>query len=104
MNYLKTGMLIAAITAIFLGVGAMIGGQQGMIIAFVIAVGMNFFAYWNSDKMVLRMYGAKEVDATTAPEFYKLVGGSCHAGGFANATGLHHGKSAAKRVCDRSEP
>jgi len=73
MNYLKTGMLIAAITAIFLGVGALIGGQTGMMIAFVIAVGLNFFAYWNSDKMVLRMYGAKEVDATTAPEFYKLV-------------------------------
>ncbi|MBE7637298.1 zinc metalloprotease HtpX [Sneathiella sp. P13V-1] len=73
MNYLKTGMLIAAITAIFLTAGFLLGGQSGMLIALAIAVVMNFFAYWNSDKMVLRMYGAKEVDQSTAPEFYNLV-------------------------------
>ena len=73
MNYLKTGMLIAAITAIFLTAGFLLGGQSGMLIALAIAVVMNFFAYWNSDKMVLRMYGAKEVDRSTAPEFYNLV-------------------------------
>ena len=73
MNYLKTGMLIAAITAIFLTAGFLLGGQSGMLIALAMAVVMNFFAYWNSDKMVLRMYGAKEVDRSTAPEFYNLV-------------------------------
>ncbi|MFT6557297.1 zinc metalloprotease HtpX [Sneathiella sp.] len=73
MNFVKTGMLIAVITALFLGVGFMIGGEQGMIIALMIAIGMNGFAYWNSDKMVLRMYGAKEVDRNTAPEFVGLV-------------------------------
>ncbi|TNE38597.1 MAG: zinc metalloprotease HtpX [Alphaproteobacteria bacterium] len=73
MNYFKTGLLIAAITALFLGVGFLIGGTSGMMIALVIAVLMNGFAYWNSDKMVLRMYGAREVDASEAPELVGIV-------------------------------
>lgn len=73
MNFMKTGMLIAAITALFLGVGFLIGGEAGMFIALVIAVLMNGFAYWNSDKMVLKMYGAREVDYSTAPELVGLV-------------------------------
>lgn len=64
MNTLRTGMLLAALTALFMGVGFMIGGTGGMAIAFLIAAGTNFFAYWNSDKMVLRMYRAEEVDET----------------------------------------
>ncbi|MCF8468647.1 MAG: zinc metalloprotease HtpX [Sneathiella sp.] len=73
MNYFKTGLLIAAITALFLGVGFLIGGTGGMLIALVIAVAMNGFAYWNSDKMVLRMYGAREVTIAEAPTLVTLV-------------------------------
>ncbi|GLQ06680.1 zinc metalloprotease HtpX [Sneathiella chinensis] len=73
MNFVKTGMLIAAITALFLGVGFLIGGEAGMLIALVVAIAMNGFAYWNSDKMVLRMYGAREVGMADAPEFVGLV-------------------------------
>jgi heat shock protein HtpX len=73
MNYFRTGLLLAALTGLFVAVGALIGGSSGMLIAFLIAVAMNFFAYWNADKMVLRMYGAREVDRQTAPGFYGIV-------------------------------
>ncbi|MCB1492789.1 MAG: zinc metalloprotease HtpX [Rhodobiaceae bacterium] len=73
MNTMKTMMLLAAMTALFMGVGALIGGQQGMIIAFVIAAGMNVFSYWNADKMVLRMHNAMEVDEKTAPEYVSII-------------------------------
>lgn len=73
MNYLKTSMLLAAMVALFCGIGFMIGGQGGMIIAFVIALGMNAIAYWNADKMVLKMHGAKEVSRAQSPQFYDLV-------------------------------
>ncbi|WP_181701283.1 zinc metalloprotease HtpX [Chthonobacter albigriseus] len=75
MNILKTAMLLAALTALFMGVGYLIGGNQGMVIAFVVAAAMNLFSYWNADKMVLRMHRAREVDARTAPEFFRLVQG-----------------------------
>lgn len=74
MNTLRTAILLAALTAIFVAVGYLIGGTSGMLIAFLIAVGINFFSYWNADKLVLRMYNAREVDARTAPEFYEMVG------------------------------
>ncbi len=73
MSYLRTAILLAGLTALFCAVGFMIGGEQGMIIAFLIALGMNFFAYWSSDKMVLRMYGARQVDRNSAPGFYGMV-------------------------------
>ena len=73
MNYLKTGMLLAALTAFFLAIGYAIGGEGGMLIALLLAGGMNLFAYWNADKMVLSMYNAQQVDAQTAPEFYGIV-------------------------------
>ena len=73
MNTLRTGMLLAALTAIFMGVGYMIGGSSGAVFALLLAGGMNVFAYWNSDKMVLSMNRAREVDARSAPEFYGLV-------------------------------
>jgi heat shock protein HtpX len=73
MNYLKTGMLLAALTAFFLAVGYAIGGEGGMLIALLVAGGMNLFAYWNADKMVLAMYHAQPVDAQTAPEFHAIV-------------------------------
>jgi heat shock protein HtpX len=72
-NLLKTAVLMAAITALFMTIGRLLGGHQGMVIALVIALGMNFFSYWFSDKLVLRMYNAQEVDAQTAPRFYRLV-------------------------------
>lgn len=73
MNTLKTFMLLAAMTALFMGLGYLIGGAGGAMIAFVVAAGMNFFAYWNSDKIVLRMYSAKRVDETTAPNYVGIV-------------------------------
>ncbi|MFN7009793.1 MAG: zinc metalloprotease HtpX [Allorhizobium sp.] len=73
MNFVRTAMLLAFMTALFMGVGYLIGGQSGMLIAFVIAAGMNFFSYWNSDRMVLSAYHAQEVDERTAPEFYHMV-------------------------------
>ena len=72
-NSLRTGVLIAVMTALFLGIGYLVGGMGGAAIAFVIALGMNAFAYWNSDKMVLRMYGARQVDEASAPDLVKMV-------------------------------
>jgi len=72
-NLMKTAILMAAITGLFMAVGALLGGETGMMIALVVALGMNFFSYWFSDKMVLRMYNAQEVDETTAPQFYRMV-------------------------------
>lgn len=74
MGYMRTALLLAAMTGLFLAAGFLIGGQQGMVIAFVIACAMNLFAYWNADKLVLRMYRAEPVDESTAPEFHRLVG------------------------------
>lgn len=73
MNMMRTAMLLAFMTALFMGVGYLIGGQTGMLIAFVVAAGMNFFSYWNSDRMVLSAYHAQEVDESSAPEFYRMV-------------------------------
>jgi heat shock protein HtpX len=72
-NLLKTAVLMAAITALFMAIGALIGGRAGMMFALLLAVGMNFFSYWFSDKLVLRMYNAQEVDESTAPGFYRMV-------------------------------
>jgi heat shock protein HtpX len=73
MGYLKTTLLMAGLTALFMGIGFMIGGSGGMIIALVLAVGMNVYSWWNSDKMVLRYYKAKQVDQSTVPELYNMV-------------------------------
>ena len=72
-NWLKTTLLMAAIVALFGAMGMAIGGAQGMLIALVLGGAMNLFAYWNSDKMVLRMYNAREVDAASGGEFYAMV-------------------------------
>jgi heat shock protein HtpX len=72
-NLMKTAILMAAITALFMTVGRLLGGQAGMMLALVVALGMNFFSYWFSDKLVLRMYNAQEVDASSAPQFYRMV-------------------------------
>ncbi|MER9298865.1 zinc metalloprotease HtpX [Mesorhizobium sp. M0621] len=73
MNTIRTAMLLAAMTALFMGVGFLIGGSGGMMIALLIAAGTNLFSYWNADKMVLSMNRAVEVDERTAPEYYAIV-------------------------------
>ncbi len=72
-NWVKTAMLMAAIMALFGVVGGMIGGESGMLLALVFGGAMNVFSYWFSDKMVLKMYNAQEVDETSAPQFYGMV-------------------------------
>jgi len=72
-NLLKTAVLMAAITALFMAIGALLGGRSGMMLALAFAVAMNFFSYWFSDKLVLRMYHAQEVDEHSAPQFYGMV-------------------------------
>ena len=72
-NWVKTAMLMAAIMALFGIVGGMLGGQQGMLLALLFGGAMNVFSYWFSDKMVLKMYNAQEVDETSAPQFYGMV-------------------------------
>jgi heat shock protein HtpX len=73
-NWFKTGMLMAAVMALFGVVGGMLGGGQGMLFALLIGTGTNLWAYWFSDSMVLRMYNAQEVDAASAPQVYGIVG------------------------------
>lgn len=72
-NWIKTTILMAGILALFGIVGGAIGGKGGMLIALLLGGGLNLWAYWNSDKMMLRMYNAHEVDASVAPEFYGMV-------------------------------
>lgn len=73
MNYLRTAILMAGLTALFMGLGYLIGGGKGAMIALVVAAATNLFAYWNSDRMVLSTYGAHQVDQDTAPELVDLV-------------------------------
>jgi heat shock protein HtpX len=73
MNMMRTAMLLAFMTALFMGVGFLIGGKGGMMIALLIAGGMNLFSYWNSDKMVLAAYHAREIDEANAPEFFHMI-------------------------------
>jgi heat shock protein HtpX len=75
MNNLKVFMLMAGLTALLIAIGGYFGGQSGMLLAFVLAAGMNFFMYFSSDKMVLRAYRARVVDQSSAPELYALVDG-----------------------------
>jgi heat shock protein HtpX len=72
-NFARTGLLLAVLTGIFVAMGALVGGKGGMVIAFFIALAMNLFSFWKSDKMVLRMYGAEEVDAASGGQYYRIV-------------------------------
>jgi len=72
-NSLRTVFLMSLVIALFLLIGNLLGGQTGMMIALVISLGLNFFSYWFSDKMVLKMYKAQEVDRQSAPELYNMV-------------------------------
>lgn len=73
MNVMRTGILLAGLVGLFLAIGYVLGGQTGMLIALVFSVGMNAFAYWNSDKMVLSMHGAREIDRAASPDFYDMI-------------------------------
>ncbi len=73
MNYAKTALLLAALTAIFVAVGAAVGGRSGLVFAFILALGMNLVSLWKSDTLVLKMFKAQEVDDRTAPELVGLV-------------------------------
>ena len=73
MNYLRTAILLAGLTALFMGVGYLIGGPNGALIALLVAAAMNLMAYWNADKLVLSTHGAQEVDERTAPDLVRLV-------------------------------
>ncbi len=73
MSTLRTGILLAGMTALFLGAGFMLGGEGGMMIALVFALVTNLYAYWNADKLVLRMYGARQVDALSEPALHGMV-------------------------------
>ncbi|MGB8338328.1 MAG: zinc metalloprotease HtpX [Burkholderiales bacterium] len=72
-NWLKTTILMAGIVALFGMIGLQLGGGTGMMISLLIAAGMNFYAYWFSDKAVLKMYNAQQVDETSAPQYYNIV-------------------------------
>jgi heat shock protein HtpX len=72
-NQIRTALLLAAMTVFLIVIGRLIGGPTGMVVAFVFAIGMNFFSYWFSDKIVLRMYRAQEVTEQQAPELYEMV-------------------------------
>jgi len=73
MNYFRTAILLAGLTALFMALGYLLGGAGGAMIALLIAAGMNLFAYWNSDRLVLSMHDAHEVDESTAPDLVRLV-------------------------------
>jgi heat shock protein HtpX len=74
MNYAKTALLLAMLTAIFVAMGALVGGRSGLMVAFIIALFMNAMSLWKSDTMVLKMFKAQEVDPKSAPDLYALVG------------------------------
>lgn len=75
MNYTRTAMLLVVLTGIFVAMGAVVGGRTGMVVAFAVAFVMNIVSLWKSDKVVLRMFGAQEVDAQSAPELVEIVHG-----------------------------
>ena len=72
-NLIKTGVLLAALTSLVVLIGGVVGGQQGMLIAFVLAIAMNFGSYWFSDKIVLSMYGAQPIEESQVPDLYRIV-------------------------------
>ncbi len=73
-NTFRTALLLGALTIFLVWIGGLLGGRQGMVFAFVLAMGMNFFSYWFSDKIVLKMYRAQEVTPSQAPDLYGIVG------------------------------
>ena len=72
-NMFKTALLLGALTVLLVLIGGAVGGEQGMLVAFILALGMNFFSYWFSDKMVLAMYRARPIEESQAPALYRIV-------------------------------
>ena len=91
MNQFKTFLSMLVLTVVFVLVGSAIGGKNGAMTAFLLAGAMNFFSYWFSDKLVLRMYGAQQVTRAEAPELYQIVGESSIRRA-AHAQDLYHGE------------
>jgi len=81
MNYLRTAILLAGLTALFMTVGYLIGGAGGAVIAFIIAAATNLLSYWNADKLVLSMHNAQQVDERSEPEFVAIVQELAHHAG-----------------------
>src|SRR6266851_9318964 len=122
-SFLKTTLLLIAMTGLLMLIGGLIGGRHGVVIFFVIAAVMNFFSYWFSDKIVLRAYGAQELDAQSAPELYSIVNELAHSASipmprlylvdsdtpnaFATGRNPHHAAVAVTRgimrICNREE-
>src|SRR5690242_21569786 len=73
MNYLRTVILLAGLTALFMAIGFLIGGASGALVAFLVAAAMNLICYWNADSLVLSLHGARQVDERSAPELVELV-------------------------------
>ena len=103
MNYFRTALLLAVLTGFFLAIGYLLGGQSGLLIALLVALGMNLFAYWNSDQMVLRMSNAHEVGPQEAPELYGIVQELDAARRPADAARLHHRRGPAQRLRHRPQ-
>jgi heat shock protein HtpX len=123
MSFFKTTLLLGLMTGLLMLIGGLIGGRHGVAIFFVIAAVMNFFSYWFSDKIVLKAYGAQELDASSAPELYSIVNELAHSAGipmprlylidsdtpnaFATGRNVHHAAVAVTRgimrICTREE-
>ncbi|MGB3550573.1 MAG: zinc metalloprotease HtpX [Candidatus Binatus sp.] len=123
MSFFKTTMLLGLMTGLLMVIGGLLGGSRGVVIFFVIAAVMNFFSYWFSDKIVLRAYGAQELDAASAPELYSIVNELAHSAAipmprlylidsdtpnaFATGRNTHHAAVAVTRgimrICTREE-
>src|SRR5580692_12916401 len=123
MSFFKTTILLGLMTGLLMVIGGLLGGRHGVAIFFVIAAVMNFFSYWFSDKIVLRAYGAQELDASSAPELYSIVNELAHSAGipmprlymiesdtpnaFATGRNPHHAAVAVTRgimrICTREE-
>ena len=103
MSFFKTTILLGLMTGLLMVIGGLLGGRHGVAIFFVIAAVMNFFSYWFSDKIVLRAYGAQELDASSAPELYSIVNELAHSAGHPDAAPLHDRFRHAQRVRDRPQ-
>ena len=102
MNTFRTTILLAVLTVLLIWIGDMLGGRQGAIIALLLAGGMNFFSYWFSDKIVLKMYGGQEVSAQDDPELYGIGSGFGAEGRTANAQSLRSAAGYTQRLRDRA--
>jgi heat shock protein HtpX len=103
-NWLKTSILMAGIMALFGAIGASLGGANGMLLALLVGGGMNVFSYWFSDKMVLKMYNAQEVDEVGSRLIYNMVQGAAARAQPADAARLSDRRGRPKRFCHRAQP